>query len=485
VNARGELSLDRPGVIGALALISAIPLLWPTIPPLTDLPGHMGRYAVQLGLAGGDWFSFKWALVGNLGVDLLVQLIGPLIGLELAVKVIMICTVALTALGFLLVARQIHGRVPPTALFALPLIYSFPFHFGFINFALSVALAFLSFALWIRLADRETLRAVLFVPLACVVWTAHIYGWGVLGILAFAFEAKRDRRPLWRAVVACAPLLSPLVLMIISQQSEGIGDTGMWFNFDIKRNAVLAVLADRFYWLDHISVGVLALVILAYVRLSADRGLGLAALLFTALFVIMPGNLIGSAHADIRLLPIMLTTAILSIKPATPRWIAVAALLFFGIRTSATTISYWLYDQSYQRELVALSYIPAHARLVSLVGAHCKTQWARSRLEHLPSIALVRRGAFANDQWNLAGAQLISIQYPQGAPFDRDPSQFVSAGDGCNPHIRPLSVALKMIPRSAFDFIWVINAPADPDVEYRGLTALWQSGRSALYRINR
>ena len=37
-------------VVG-MALASIIPLLWPTIPPLVDLPGHMGRYRVQLDIA--------------------------------------------------------------------------------------------------------------------------------------------------------------------------------------------------------------------------------------------------------------------------------------------------------------------------------------------------------------------------------------------------------------------------------------------------
>ena len=32
----------------AIALASVIPLIWPTIPPMVDLPGHMGRYRVQL-----------------------------------------------------------------------------------------------------------------------------------------------------------------------------------------------------------------------------------------------------------------------------------------------------------------------------------------------------------------------------------------------------------------------------------------------------
>ena len=35
----------------ALVLASALPLLWPDVPALVDLPGHIGRYRVQLDLA--------------------------------------------------------------------------------------------------------------------------------------------------------------------------------------------------------------------------------------------------------------------------------------------------------------------------------------------------------------------------------------------------------------------------------------------------
>ena len=42
----------------------------------------------------------------------------------------------MTVAGFLWVAREVHGRVPPTAFFALPFIYGYPFLFGFVNFTL-------------------------------------------------------------------------------------------------------------------------------------------------------------------------------------------------------------------------------------------------------------------------------------------------------------------------------------------------------------
>ena len=106
-----------------LVLLSTIPLLYPANAPLVDLLGHIGRYRVQLQGDSSPWLSqfyqYDWAPIGNLGVDILAQLLGPILGLELAVKLIIMSIPALTTAGFLLVAREVHHRLPPTALFAL------------------------------------------------------------------------------------------------------------------------------------------------------------------------------------------------------------------------------------------------------------------------------------------------------------------------------------------------------------------------------
>jgi hypothetical protein len=136
--------------VALAALLTAVPLLYPQVPPLVDLFGHMGRYRVELDLDHSPWlqqyYDYHWAAIGNLGVDLLVIPLGHLLGLELAVKLIVLAIPPLTAAGFLWVAREVHGRVPPTAYFALPFIYGYPFLFGVVKYAHSVALAFIAFA---------------------------------------------------------------------------------------------------------------------------------------------------------------------------------------------------------------------------------------------------------------------------------------------------------------------------------------------------
>ncbi|MBA4052726.1 MAG: hypothetical protein C0472_12805, partial [Erythrobacter sp.] len=61
--------LDRWWAIAVVCLIAIAPLLVVGIAPLTDLYGHLGRYAVQTELAQRPglqpFFTYEWKLIGN------------------------------------------------------------------------------------------------------------------------------------------------------------------------------------------------------------------------------------------------------------------------------------------------------------------------------------------------------------------------------------------------------------------------------------
>jgi hypothetical protein len=497
---------ERPWVQAAAIMLSAVPLLWPDIPPLTDLPGHMARYRIELDLAQSPslqrFYDFQWALIGNLGIDLLVIPLGRLLGLEAAVKLIVLLIPPLTAAGFLWVAREVHGRIPPTALFTLPLAYNYPFVFGFANFALSMALAMLAFGLWLRLGrlGHVRLRAGLFVPISVLLWFTHAFGWGTLGVLAFAAEVVRvyDRersltRALVRAVSSCLVLALPMVLMLAWRSGAVAGETADWFNLKAKVGWLAMALRDRWAVLDVTSVVVLALLLFEgwrHPRLEYSRMLGISALFLAAVYLLLPRIVFGSAYADMRLAPYLLAIAILAIRTRDDlssdfaRRLAAAAILFFLVRTVALTASFALYDRDYDRELAALDHLPRGARVVAFTGVSCGRQWQTSRLEHLPGLAVVRREAFSNDQWVMAGAQLLTVRYPAGGGFVADPSQMVIAEVCPGKPWRTLDEALRRIPRDAFDYVWLIAPPRHNPSGLRGMTPVWRDGTSVLYRIS-
>lgn len=496
---------ERPYTLFGLIFLAAIPLLWPDIPPLVDLPGHMGRYKVQLNIGNSpvlqSFYTFQWSLIGNLGVDLLVIPLSKLLGLEFAVKLIVTLIPPLTVLGFLWVAREVHGWVPPTAFFAVPLAYNFPLLFGFVNFALSMAFAFLAFALWLRLArtGHFRLRAAIFVPISLIIWVTHTFGWGTLGLLALSAELVRQldsKRSLvqsgLRAAAHCLALAPPILLMLLWRSGHVGGQTGDWFNFQAKYNWLVMIFRDRWQMFDMASLAVLWMVIFAaalHSKLVFSRNLAASALFLLATFLILPRIVFGSAYADMRLAPYMVAVALLSIRfrPEASRRlatvIAVLGLAFAIIRIGGTTISLWRLDRTYDRELVALDHVPRGARLVSFTGISCRQPWMMSRLEHMPAMAIVRREAFSNDQWAMAGAQLLDVRYPGGGRFGGDPSQMVTERPCRGENWLSLDNTLKRLPRNAFDYIWLIRPPRHDPALLRGLQPLWRNGSSVLYRV--
>ena len=486
-----------------LVIVAAIPLLYPPIPPLVDLPGHMGRYRITLALHDSAsiacYYGYEWRLIGNLGIDLLVLPLSRLFGLELAVKLIVTCIPPLAVAGMLWIAREVHGRVPPVAFFALALAYCWPFHFGFINFALSMALALNAFGLWLYLArtGRLRLRFALFAVLAWPLWLAHSFGWGFLGLLAFGAETVRRRDagdPLARAMIGaalvCAPMGLPAIVMLLGHSTDPRARNYGWFNFKLKYYWLQSILRDRWEIFDKASAFIL--VALAIVAAGWRRMFRLAPMLAVptamclAMFVLLPRIVTGSNYADMRLIPYAVALALLAIavRPGNRRvasGLAVAGLLFFGIRIGATTISYAAYANSYRSELAALDHVPQGAAVMSLIRRPCKDAWSTDRFEHIPSMVIVRRDGFSNDQWNVDGAQLIRIHYPQARPYDHDPSEIVYP-ERCSHEGSDFESAIAEFPRAAFDRLWTINYPRGA-VTARDLAPLWTNGRSTLYAV--
>lgn len=489
---------EQRRTVAALVVLSMLPFLWPDVPPLTDLPGHLGRYKIQLDLQDSPslqrFYDFQWSLIPNLGVDLLIVPLARLFGIEVAAKIVVVLIPPLTLSGFLWAAKEAHSRLSPSWLFAAPLIYAYPFLYGFLNFALSMAFAFIALGLWLRLGrlGRFRLRASLAVPLSFGIWITHAFGWGALGLLVFACELAREmpHRPFSRAAPAaalrCLPLAGPLLPMLAWQGRAAAGAND-WFNIEWKVTALVTVFRDRWAVLDIASAALLVVLVFAGVRdrrLEFSPLLAASAVALLATFILLPRLLLGGAHTDDRMAPYLYAVAVLAVRPAataSPRFVkalAATGLAFFLVRIAAVSLSAALYDRSYDTQLRALDEVPRGARLVAFVGMRCDPVWASSRLEHLPGLAIVRREAFANDQWTVPGSHLLRVR----PPWTRyvDPSQMVAeqACEGVT-----VEAALASIRQEDFDYVWLIEVPPHDAPQTRDWTPVWRHGSSVLFRL--
>jgi hypothetical protein len=497
---------ERRWTVVVLALLAALPLLYPKFPPLVDLLGHMGRYRVQLDIGRSPWlhlyYGFHWAAIGNLGVDLLMMPLGRLIGLEPAVKLIVLTIPPLTVAGFLWVAREVHGRIPPTALFALPLVYGHPFMFGFANFTLSMALAFLAFGLWLRLGrlGKLRLRSALFVPISLLVFFAHTYGWGVLGLLCFSAEAVRQHdkgigwlRAGFHAAILASVMALPLFIMFAWRSETHGGTTGDWFNWKAKGQWILMALRDRWQSLDVASVVITLIVIVEARRekaLTFSRNLAFSALVLLAGYIVLPRIIFGSAYADMRLIPYVIAVGILAIRFTEPiNWrrgqlFAVLGLAFYLLRIGSTTASLAIAANEQNAKLEALASVPMGARVLTMVGEECGFAWELPRDSHLGAMVVVRREGFSNDQWVMEGLNLLDLHYAAAGRFAADPSQRVRReGCGAGP-LWSVNEALRAVPTQAFDYLWLVNPPRfDPALTAR-MQPVWRGPGSILYRLH-
>ncbi len=489
----------------AAVLVAAIPLIWFPLPPLTDLPVQLGRYRVMLGGDDADllsgFFQFEWRAIGYLGVDLLVAALAPLIGLELAVKVIVIAIPMLMSGAMLWISHEVHGRVQPLALLALPFAYHLGFQFGFLNYALAVALALAGLALWLRLGRQGRMgqRALVFVLIGALVWTAHVFGWLILGLLAFAAEFARQRAAGHRWPIAiihgglgCLPLALP-AMMFLGWQPGNSGTGSDWLaSLALKPGWLVMGLRDRWRWFDVATILIVALLIYRAIRHPQYRlamAPGLAALLLLALFVAMP---FGSAYGDARIAPLVWIMALLAVRSdetvpiREQAIIALIGLALLGVRTAAGATSFAMESNVWARHLAALDHIPRGARLVSFVQVPCTPAWRLPRTVHLPSMALARRVAFTNDQPDLGSAALLRVTMPGIVGFAHDPSQIVTAAPcPASSEFRTLRHALENAPLDRFDHVWLIDATALNPSDLNGLQVVWRHGDDFLLVVKR
>jgi hypothetical protein len=496
---------SRP-VLLAVVLLTMAPLAYPQIPPLVDLFGHMGRYRVELDLGSSAWlqqyYNFHWAAIGNLGVDLLVLVLAPLVGLEPAVKLIVIAIPPLTALGFLWVAREVHGRIPPTVFFALPFIYGYPFLFGFVNFTLSVAFAFLAFGLWLRLGrlERTRLRGWLMLPISLAVFFTHTYGWGLLGLMCFSAEAVRlhDRgRSWWRAgleaALHCSVMALPLLIMLAWRSETHGGSTSGWYEWKLKWRWIESALRDRWKEFDIASLIVVTAVFgyaLISRKLALSRNLAFSALVLAISFANLPRIIFGSAYADMRLVPYLMAVGLLAIRfrgrpdRRMAHVLAVLGLLFFATRTAANSVSLAIAANDQQAKLHAIDRMPIGARVITLTGMPCREYWPLLRNSHLGAMVIVRRQGFSNDQWLLEGVNLLDLKYRSAGYFAADPSQLVRPV-GCRDWLhRTINQSLASLPRDDFDYVWLIDVPPYDPKTTAGMRVVWRGPGSILYQTH-
>ncbi|SFG10110.1 hypothetical protein SAMN05518801_107128 [Novosphingobium sp. CF614] len=461
-----------------LSVLAALPVMVAWTPQMTDYPSHLAGFKVMLD-HGDDpfmtrYFLFKWEWTGNLGAELLMVPLAPIFGLEQAGRLIVALIPFLTGLSIIAVVWSLRRRIGVGAILAFAMIWSPSLLMGFLNYSLSLAMAFFAFALWVRM-ERSPWRLVAFVPISFGVWLCHVSGWGVMGVLVFGYEwTKRQNWRDWRPFQKPWPLIFPLVPMLAGMGANSQVSYGRWGVLDYKWGILYKAMRsyDPVFDIAGLCV-VLAVIVFALVSKRFDGRAGWAALILLVLTLIVPRQIFGGDYADYRLSTAALLVACLAIDWQVPRWGLALAGLLFTSRIAVTTVV-WYEDAQTARQLIgALDHVPEGARVATAVAIP-RTQWLFGPFEHFGSFAVVRRSAMENSNFALPDVHMLSMRETKYR-FN-DPTQRILYSPTQHIDLR------KFKPARHADYLWFIGN-AQPVALPDGARIVYSTPNSFLARL--
>lgn len=497
-----------PTAIAIVTLLVCLPFVLVEVPPLVDLPGHMGAAAIESASPGSplsQYWGFRWMFTLNLGGGVLMKLIGAPFGVLAAGWWSTVLATGLFAAGGLMCVRVLNPKGGYAAPFALMFVFTFPLLTGFLNYILATGLSLAAFAASVMLEDKPRHRALMLMAVQPIALLSHAIGGILLPLLVGTYWLGRliDERPeridraaliamakrLW---IACWPLVAALVTIAIwkiASADHGAHSVLKW-RWNQKAWSFVLTLRDQSLALD-IATTVACFALIAFGWALGARWSwrqGLPALAVGLLFVIIPSDIDGSAFVDIRLLPVaaMLALGLQDWSRAPGRRARAVALVgaaLLGVRLVVTAASFADYADDYNRQLAALDHVRPGSRVLAFVQHSCiEESWRSTRTDHLASLAGLYRQAWVNDNWAVPGLDMVKPRFKPGRFYVADPSEFVWSPACSSGRLRTVTTALRHAPIDMVDYVWLIDTGLPHNADPR-LRLVWQDGRSLLFEV--
>jgi hypothetical protein len=418
-------------VAGALLLaLHAVPLFSTALPPLTDYPNHLARFALLL--RGGDaFYEVRWSSLPNLAGDLIVPLLARLMPLEWAGKLFLLMIFVLIVGGASWLNRQVTGGWRLWPLLTVVFLYNRQFLWGFVNYLFGVGLALCGAALWLALERaRLWLRLLASALVAALCFFSHIAAFGLYALIILGIEAGpafvQWRVRHWtalarRAAIAATQFLIPAALVIGAWHAAaggGISYAGFWRKADL-----LFTVFDNYS--RPFDIACFALLLFLLGGLAWRRRLRLAPRLapvvagIGAAYLLLPSQIFTGSGADHR---IPLALFLLLVTAAAPRFanrkaalLVMAAVAAVIVGRLAVIEAVWRQaDRIYAADIAGLDALPIGSKLAVGYPAAAINATAIPEL-HLPVLAVARRAAFVPTLFAAAAQQPIALR----PPYDR------------------------------------------------------------------
>jgi hypothetical protein len=485
-----------------LCIVLLAPLLIVDVPPLLDYPNHLARAFILASLPDDTvlarFYTTHWTIIPNLGLDLIAPSLIHLLPVDIAGRLVIATALLLPVLGAVAYNTALGGRW--WSLGVGLVAYNSSLLSGFLNFSLSLGLALLLAAVWLRWREHRPWHALtLAIICAPVLFVCHLMGLIFFAQLIAGAEIahllRLRHRALWQAGLARGAILllifaTPAALYAMSALQQLGGAIGFlpWGEKLLQLTTAFVNYSGPLDQITAVSViAVIALcVALRWGRLPAPAAFAIILLLVT--FLAAPFAWKGTFGLDTRfaiMMGFMLFAGFVPSRwPPAVRSTAIAMLtLLFIARMTLLTIA-WTdrrTDLADLREVLA-PIQPGQAIYFAETGPEeapaywdANPHWRKlsngTRTdEHLGALALIERRAYWPFQFDMPSQQPVKTRKSYRTLADKVGSL-------------PTWNAAAVADVCGFDYVLLLDAdamPALPDDRFR---LFIRSGFAALYTI--
>ena len=515
-------SISRAWALGlaaaGLAVLLAVPFFFVDAPPVLDYPNHLARFLILAhpgdpGIA--RIYTPHWALLPNLGTDVIGMVLLKLAPVHVGGRLVLALSLYAPILGVIAYNRVAFGRLSWWALGSALAAYNGVFFLGFMNFLISLGVAFAGGALWLAMRRRGATWGAAAVGAAAMTaaFFCHIFGVAIMSLLICSQEAgrllglwKAARRPPLAEAARTAGLLGLAVLPAVilyaaGPVSKAAPDPEMWADGARKAWQLLSAFMIYNPSLTLITTAAfLTIVILGGRGARFAPGARLAILVTAAVYAVEPGYFKGGAFIDLRVALVLGLLGFATIQPRIDRrWAlacGVAAASVIGARVACTAAAWADHRGDLAEVRAAIAPVPQGARVLVARGhspnwqgpapAERKLPGVHQTDSHIAALLLIERRAF----WPLIfadpGKQPIAIRAPYDAIADplAEPAPWSVLGQD-RYSAQDLKGATYLNGwRRSFDYVLLIDAEGAGPAP-AGLQLIYASPYARLYRTPR
>jgi hypothetical protein len=481
----------------ALCLLLLIPLLVVDLPPLLDYPNHLARAFVLASLPNDPilarFYAPHWSIIPNLGLDLIAPPLIYILPVHTVGRLLIATALLLPVTGTVAYNIALGGRWWP---FAVGLIaYNHTLLSGFLNFEISLGLALLLAAAWLRWRNKHPGRTIILAAIgALALFACHLMGLIFFALLIGGAELNLLRNQ-WREAAHRGAILllifaAPIALYAVSALHQLGGNAG-YLPPGKKLLQLVTTFANYAGPLDALTAAVAIALPAICVLLRRGRVPGPAActiLLLLIAFLAAPYAWKGTFGLDTRfavMLGFMLFAGFVPTHwPARLQTAALTTIILLFAARMALLTTAWAAHAADLADLRQVLLPVQPGQVVYVATASLKeapAYWQtnpRWRLlsdglrtdDHLGALALIEHRAYWPFEFDNPSQQPIETREPYkalAARVDHMPSRTEAAiADVCG-----------------FDYVLLMEADAVPPLPAERFRVLLRSGFAALYSI--